>query len=366
MEAKFARRATWSVVFHLSGFDGHIPELTVEQRWERITDIMNGWNLKFGWYGKETCPTTGSLHAQGYVVFASEMRLTQLKKLHPWCHWDLPKNGGHRPNWEYCTKEDKNPVLIGDVPRHLSLQEREKQSWDDAYELAKQDRLEEIDKSKLTRNYFAYQQIAKKNKKRPEDIPEDKPIPHIWITGQPGSGKSSYARTLAREFLPGRHCVKDAATKWWGDYDQSENDGAGVPVIIDDADQTCLKGPGMISLYKLAMDRYSFSAELKGQEMVIRPPIVIVTSNYKIEEIFNVVDSEAMKRRVTILNMVDFKVYDKDGTFIKDTHRDRQEAEFILPETPATQATLLVLDDDDNWLENYVPLGTQSVNSQDN
>lgn len=71
--------------------------------------------------------------------------------------------------------------------------------------------------------------------------------------------------------------------KWWDGYRGQD------VVILDDItpDHACL-------CYHLLIwsDHYSFNAEVKGGSVNIRPRIIIVTSNYTIEEVFGKVDPQ--------------------------------------------------------------------------
>lgn len=61
----------------------------------------------------------------------------------------------------------------------------------------------------------------------------------------------------------------------------------------------------MGQLMKVWADRYAFHGEIKGSSMLISPDyyILIVTSNYAIEECFSEGDIEAIKARFTDMHI---------------------------------------------------------------
>lgn len=55
--------------------------------------------------GKETAPTTGTPHLQGYIRFKNAVRLTTLCAAFPKIHWE-PAKGTPEQNITYCQKEN--------------------------------------------------------------------------------------------------------------------------------------------------------------------------------------------------------------------------------------------------------------------
>ena len=64
--------------------------------------------------GRETAPTTGSLHLQCFVSFAERKRFATVRDLLPQCHLQCAR-GSPRQNRTYCTK-DGDFVEYGEVP----------------------------------------------------------------------------------------------------------------------------------------------------------------------------------------------------------------------------------------------------------
>ena len=93
--------------------------------------------------------------------------------------------------------------------------------------------------------------------------------------------------------------------KWWNGYKFQE------VCIIDDIDPTHKRWIG--AFLKEWSDHYMFSAESKGGVMVIRPKIIVVTSQYSIGQVFT--DSETGVRDVETVaalerRFVSFNWYD--------------------------------------------------------
>jgi len=109
-----------------------------------------------------------------------------------------------------------------------------------------------------------------------------------WVFGDPGVGKSRYARGLG-EYFP------KSCNKWWDGYSGQDL------VIIDDfgLEHKCLGHH-----IKIWADRYAIKAEVKNGVVAIRPKRIIVTSNYTPSEIWKGDDQMVMavNRRFNVIN----------------------------------------------------------------
>lgn len=236
-------------------------------------------------YGKEVA-STGTPHLQGFVSFENQMTLKAAIKRLPGCHVEVAvcpekaieyckKDGDFTERGRYLTKEEKG--------------KKERLRWDEARELAKEGRFEEIQSEMYIRYRSTLQNIYRENRKSPETIQGK--MEHQWIYGPAGCGKSS----RAREENPGAY-IKDL-TKWWDHYEDED------AVIIDDVDKYDVKFARMLKLW---CDRYAFQAEMKGGTKLIRPKKVVITSQYHPTEIWeDTKTQEAMERRLDIIDMTD-------------------------------------------------------------
>lgn len=231
--------------------------------------------------GKEIAPITGTPHLQGYCIFKKPMLLTGVTKLLARAHWDVAK-GSAEQNFNYCSK-DGSFVEHGIRPpvKTQAATKKRKANYELAIELAKKQKIYEIEPGVLLRHMSAIKQIARDH---PPELTDNDNLCGYWFHGPPGSGKSRAARWLYPSSYP-KPC-----NKWWDGYQNQPF------IIIDDFDTNhSVLGHHL----KIWADHYPFIAEQKGHSIKIRPLIICVTSNYMIHEIFNsdFVLTQALKRR---------------------------------------------------------------------
>jgi hypothetical protein len=90
---------------------------------------------------------------------------------------------------------------------------------------------------------------------------------------------------MARELYPGAYLK--AQNKWWDGYTGQE------AVILDDLDSNVLG-----HYLKIWADRYACTGETKGGQVALRHKVIVITSNYRPEDLFTDREiCEAISRR---------------------------------------------------------------------
>ena len=180
-----------------------------------------------------------------------------------------PRRGTVDQAVDYCKKEGDFEEF-GIKPLSQSEKgKKEKERWSDAFQAAKEGRFDDIPEDLRTRYYGTYKKIREDSIEKPKVLDT---LDNEWRYGPTGTGKS---RT-AHEKYPGAY-IKKANTKWWDGYIDQE------VVIIDDFDKYHVQ---LGYELKIWLDHYPFPAERKGGSVMIRPKKIIVTSNYRPEEIW--------------------------------------------------------------------------------
>lgn len=239
-------------------------------------------------FGKEV-GEMGTPHLQGYAVFGKPCRGSFLKKIHPSAYW-ASANGTTAENVTYCSKEGlffEKGVRPMEKERVNKLGgDAEKRRWEDAFDSAKRGDLDSIP-ADIRLKYWRNLKSIKTDYM--PDIPDAEDVTGVWIYGPAGCGKSR----MARSDYPGAYLKR--VNKWFDGYQDQDY------VIVDDID---LSHGYMSYDLKMWADRYAFAAETKGGMIKIRPKKIIVTSQYRIEDIW--ADSEtrdALNRRFKIINI---------------------------------------------------------------
>lgn len=244
-------------------------------------------------FGLEHAPNTKKVHLQGFLMLEKKMRLTELKKIDPFSHFERMK-GTVQQNYDYCTKEDKTPMEFGTRPQFENNGERERNRWSTARQSAIERHWADVDDQIYVSHYGNLRRIAAEHPFTTSNL--DKCC-GVWLYGVPHSGKSYDARN--------KYCIgtspylKESTDHWWDNYEGQET------VIIEDVDpDTCI---GQVAQrLKVWCDVYPFACQYKGgTNASIRPRRVIVTSNYSIEECFPKLHGDALqalKRRFSIVH----------------------------------------------------------------
>lgn len=255
-------------------------------------------------FGKER-GDSGTPHLQGYVSFLNRIVFTSAKRrLCPGgsrrIHIEV-KRGTHKEASDYCCKEDQVPFISGTLPMtNADKGEMMKETWRKLINQAKAGKWDDIIEENpyhYIRYHSALHKINKEFMPRPDDLLE---INNYWLWGPTGSGKSHRARVMARLFdatVDGKFYTKNI-NKWWCNIMIDD-----FVIVIDDWE---LSHHVLGHHLKIWGDKYYFGAEVKGGMRNIRPLMIIVTSNYSIDRVWEE-DPEmrnAIKRRYKSVNIL--------------------------------------------------------------
>lgn len=236
-------------------------------------------DMKYLTYGKEV-GESGTLHLQGFVFYKKPVRITKVIKDFIGSHVEIAKTLSEAI--EYCHK-DGDIIELGERPKTQSQKgNKEKERWDLALKSAKKGDFESIPADIQVKYIKNLEYINLKYQGPPASL-DWIDTPNQWIWGRAGVGKTRQATSNN----PGAY-IK-SLDKWWDGYTGHHC------VIVDDMDpfhrslSTDLKYWG---------HHNPFRADLKGSSKYIRPGKVIVTSQYRIDEIWEDIQTrEAMHRR---------------------------------------------------------------------
>jgi len=229
----------------------------------------------------------GFAHVQGYVELIPNLnwRFARAKR---YCGMGTdrahiePCRGSALDNYKYCTKLDSRLCegeVFGDWEKVL---EKGRNSWTGVIEAVQkgtswQDMYATFPRESL----IAFRGISRAFKfVGPPVLPlTPDEVDFVWIHGPPGVGKTRMVwdhATHAGE----RIYVKAPDNKWWGGYDPSYH----TVVLIDDYQVNDQLGHRyLLNL----LDLYPLQTEEKGDQTLIRPKKIVITSNFHPCELFS-------------------------------------------------------------------------------
>uniref|UniRef100_UPI004048C459 hypothetical protein n=1 Tax=Flavobacterium sp. TaxID=239 RepID=UPI004048C459 len=142
---------------------------------------------------------SGTPHLQGYVVFKKIQRLTGVLKHFPRAHLEV-KKGTPQEAADYC-KEDGLYLEQGTLPLNQTggATLKRKADYELAINLAKKQKLYEIESGVLIRHMSALKQVARDF---PPEMDTNDYLCGVWFYGAPGTGKSKTARWLYPNAYP--------------------------------------------------------------------------------------------------------------------------------------------------------------------
>jgi len=233
-----------------------------------LQQLITIGTLKFVAFSREVAPTTGTPHLQGYCSFTNPRTVIQARAILKGCHVST-MIGSLLQSEVYCSKAAEL-IKFGEEPICNDNKGRaEAMRWQRARDLAKEGNLDEIDADIFIRCYSTLRRIKSDYAPKPEPV---NPV-CLWIYGSTGTGKSHAIETRFPQCY--KKCMDDL--KWFDGYSGEE------AVYLEDIDKYQVKWGGVL---KRLADRWPMQASIKGSMAYIRPKYVLVTSNYRIDEIW--------------------------------------------------------------------------------
>lgn len=224
---------------------------------------------------------SGTPHIQFFMNFKTPVRASHIKKLDNRLHIEQVQNNNGADN--YCMKEEgrlEGPYEFGTKP----VRRQSKVDWAEIKKNAQEGNLDKIPEDIYVKYYSSLTKI-KKDHMLPTDSDH---LRGIWIYGPAGSGKSRWVRDECK-----RQCLSlypKLVNKWWDGYQGQEI------VVMDDIDP---KHEFLSQQLKLWTDRYGVILENKGGACVDNYKWFIITSQYRINDIWKDDETrDALKRRI--------------------------------------------------------------------
>lgn len=248
--------------------------------------VLLGLGARYFCYGLEIAPTTGTPHLQGYVYFPNPRVEECVRRSLPGVHISVA-NGTPAQNIKYCSKggdfhEDGIRPL---TPTQNG--EAEMERWALAWQSSKAGLVEDIPADIRMRCYSTIRRISQDYMPRVNHLES---VCGTWIFGESGCGKTRAVFDAYPDLY------SKPRTRWWDGYQDEP------VVLLDDVDIYDVKLGGCLKHWA---DYPAFIAERKGGASRIRPAKLIVTSQYRIEDIW--VDNEtrvALGRRFRVIEKI--------------------------------------------------------------
>jgi len=240
----------------------------------------------------------GTPHIQFYIAFKKQETFCTVSKALNKEAWLFIKRGTCKQASDYC-KKGKGPWTKGglnaedplfgldlspDTIEYGVLPEEQQEAggkateeiWAANIELAMEGRFDEMTPSHQVLHHNRYMALADRRRKKPKNLTWKRGpngnTPNLWIYGPAGTGKSH----KARELYP--NLYEKMLNKWWEDYNYEDE------VLCEDVGMSHASWIG--DFLKRWADIYPFRNEVKFGSKMLRPKVVIVTSNYHPKDLF--------------------------------------------------------------------------------
>lgn len=225
----------------------------------------------------------GTPHIQGYVYFKNKVLFSTLKDMLPHAHIERAR-GNPEENKVYCSKEGIF-TEIGKIPKQGKRTDMEV-IRDMIQQRCSLSEIADTFPASYIRYYKGIQAMYDLTYTARSSPPQ---VIYIW--GDTGVGKTRYAFDTYNSVYMKDH------TQWWNGYTQQSC------IVIDDFDGNW----PFRDLLRL-LDRYPYQGQTKGGYIHIDSPVVILTADRPIEEVFQFKTDKELnqfKRRFSSIRYID-------------------------------------------------------------
>lgn len=189
--------------------------------------------------------------------------------------------------YEYGTLPTDRLAAVESAPR--SAEEKKRKLDDIIVEMRQliEEGREEESFRKFPRNHLTYGEKIKAMVMQKRDFFKSKGDPHIWLFGNPGSGKSAILQVIYPEYYN-----KNVENRFFDRY----LDGQHSHVLLQDVDHNVMDNLG-VQFFKSVCDEAGYPIDAKYKTPQIARLTILVSSNFTIED---VVAEEIKGRRENI------------------------------------------------------------------
>lgn len=282
-------------------------------RWEKIFDYLkHKKNCKYIIAGREICPKTNKKHYQCYCNFSKPTKLSHAKMMNvhiEQCY------GTPEENINYCSKQDKNPIIWGEPPTSFKVKTIKE--------------MKNLDDNELDNMPPMYYNIIEKYKQQRQnrltlDDLDYKKSKVVYIWGEPDMGKTNYAKCLIKRYMIINRIEEYNNVKFTNDFWIGTTKDCKV-ALYDDFRDSHMKVSEFINF----IDYNPHIMNIKGDNMKNSYEYIVITSVQNPEFIYEymqVRDSEPKKqwmRRIEIINLkFKFKREEYENLLIKELKDD--------------------------------------------
>ena len=177
--------------------------------------------------------------------------------------------------YEYGTLPTDRLAAVESAPR--SVEEKKRKLDDIIVEMRQliEEGREEESFRKFPRNHLTYGEKIKAMVMQKRDFFKSKGDPHIWLFGNPGSGKSAILQVIYPEYYN-----KNVENRFFDRY----LDGQHSHVLLQDVDHNVMDNLG-VQFFKSVCDEAGYPIDAKYKTPQIARLTILISSNFTIEDV---------------------------------------------------------------------------------